>query len=62
MNRLELIIEEANDIGTLNLRFNLLPAKERTALKQTLKNYLDVHIKTYRAIPNMTEVNWSTHD
>ncbi|MFJ1267138.1 hypothetical protein ACD661_01045 [Legionella lytica] len=56
-HRKELIIDEANAIGTLSLRFDLLPAEEREQFKTTLKNYLNVHIKAYRAIPNMAEVN-----
>lgn len=55
-HRKALIIDEANAIGTLNLRLDLLPTEHKGSLKQTLKDYVDTHIKAYRAIPNMSEV------
>lgn len=55
-HRKALIIDEANAIGTLNLRLDLLPTEQNGSLKQNLKDYVDTHIKAYRAIPNMPEV------
>lgn len=51
--RRALIIEEANAISTLYLRLDLLPLKTQDLVKQDLKNYLDLRIKTYRAFPNI---------
>lgn len=52
-HRRTLIIEEANAIGTLYLRFDLLPMENRDNARQALKTYLDLHIKAYQAIPNI---------
>lgn len=51
--RRALIIDEANAIGTLYLRFDLLPTGPKEALKQSLKTYLNLHIKAYQSIPNV---------
>jgi hypothetical protein len=41
--------EEANAIGTEYLRLDLLPADEASALRETMKKYLDERIEFYRA-------------
>jgi hypothetical protein len=52
-HRRELIIEEANDIGTAYLRLDLLPAEERPAVQALLRRYLDGRIATYRKMPDI---------
>ncbi len=48
--RRQLIIEEANDIGTAYLRLDLLPADARTALQEKFRQYLDARLDTYRNV------------
>ncbi|WP_156812305.1 bestrophin-like domain [Legionella tunisiensis] len=54
-HRRALIIDEANAIGTLYLRLDLLPIEKQETAKQTLKTYLDFHIKAYQALPNIQD-------
>lgn len=53
--RRALIIDEANAIGTLYLRLDLLPIESKKIAKNMLKTYLDLHIKAYQALPNIQE-------
>ena len=52
-SRRQLIVEEANDIGTAYLRLDLLPAAAQPALREMLRQYLDSRIETYRKLPDM---------
>ena len=54
-HRKELIIEEANDIGTAYLRLDLLPPDERSAVQGLLRRYLDGRIATYRELPDVDQ-------
>lgn len=56
--RRTLIIDEANAIGTLYLRLDLLPIESQNTARQMVKTYLDLHIKAYQAIPNIQEAMW----
>jgi len=48
--RRELIVAEANAIGTAYLRLDLLPAGPRASLRQTFGRYLDARLGVYRHI------------
>src|SRR4051812_49057691 len=47
-HRRDLIVEEANDIGTAYLRIDLLPEAARGALKDEFRAYVDSRLQTYR--------------
>jgi hypothetical protein len=51
--RRSLVVEEANDIGTAYLRLNLLPPDAAQHLRERFREYLDVRLATYRALPDM---------
>jgi hypothetical protein len=55
-DRRQLVIEEANDIGTAWLRLDLLPAAEQPALRELFRSYLDARIDVYRSVPDMAAV------
>ena len=46
-NRRELVLAEANDIGTAWLRLDLLGAPQRTQLRELFRQYVDARIATY---------------
>lgn len=50
--RRDLIVEEANDIGTAWLRIDLLPEGERETLRELMRRYTDARIAAYRALPD----------
>lgn len=52
-NRRDLVVREANAIGTAYLRLDLLQAADRAALRGLFKQYLDTRLEVYRAIPDM---------
>jgi hypothetical protein len=45
--RRELIVQEANDIGTAYLRIDLLPPDQQPALRSLFREYLDVRLSIY---------------
>jgi hypothetical protein len=51
--RRQLIVEEANAIGTAYLRLDLLPTGEQAPLRDLFRNYLDSRLETYRKLPDM---------
>jgi hypothetical protein len=51
--RRKLIVEEANDIGTAYLRLNLLPPDAASHMRDLFREYLDVRLATYRALPDI---------
>jgi len=51
--RRQLIIEEANDIGTAWLRLDLLPASSAASLRELFRQYLDSRIESYRKLPDI---------
>lgn len=55
--RRQLIIEEANCIGTAYLRIDLLPPKAQPPLRGLFRGYLNSRINTFRAVPDMAAVN-----
>ena len=52
-DRRQLIIEEANDIGTAWLRLDLLPASSAASLRELFRQYLDSRIESYRKLPDI---------
>ena len=50
--RRNLIVEEANDIGTAYLRLDLLPEAAQPALRQAFRQYVDARLDVYRALPD----------
>jgi len=46
-------VDEANAVGTAWLRVDLLPAPAQPALRETLRNYVDARIATYRSLPDV---------
>jgi hypothetical protein len=54
--RRELIVQEANNIGTAWLRIDLLPASAQPLMRELFQKYLDSRVETYRKIPDMVAV------
>jgi hypothetical protein len=46
--RRQLVVEEANDIGTAWLRIDLLPRDAQPPLRELFRRYLDSRLETYR--------------
>jgi hypothetical protein len=55
--RRDLVVEEANAIGTAWLRLDLLPAAAQPALRDLFRRYLDARIEVYRSVPDLDAVN-----
>lgn len=51
--RRQLVVEEANAIGTAYLRLNLLSGEARTALRENFRRYLDSRMEVYRKLPDI---------
>jgi hypothetical protein len=51
-NRRDLIVDEANDIGTAWLRIDLLPENGQPVLRQLMRDYTDSRLAAYRALPD----------
>ena len=52
-DRKQLVVEEANDIGTAYLRVDLLPVEVQPELRDLFRAYLDSRIATYRKLPDV---------
>lgn len=50
--RRDLIVQEANAIGTAYLRVDLMPADAQPAMRAAFKRYVDTRIKAYGAVTN----------
>jgi hypothetical protein len=50
--RRQLVVEEANAIGTAWLRLDLLAPEARADLRGLFRRYLDARIETYRKVPD----------
>jgi hypothetical protein len=50
--RRQLIVEEANAIGTAYLRLDLLPIAAQPAIRQNFRKYLDTRLAVYRKLPD----------
>jgi hypothetical protein len=51
--RRQLIVEEANDIGTAWLRLDLLPPGAQPALRESFRQYLESRLEVYRRLPDL---------
>jgi hypothetical protein len=51
--RRNLIVEEANDIGTAYLRLDLLPAVAQPKLRDAFRRYVDARLEVYRKFPDI---------
>lgn len=51
--RRELILAEANAIGTAYLRVDLLPDEDQPRLRDLFRQYVDARIAIYRALPDL---------
>lgn len=58
-HRRDLVINEANAIGTAYLRLNLLPSENQPPLRELFKQYLDVRLEVFQKIPDMAAVEAS---
>ena len=54
--RRQLIVEEANDIGTAYLRLDLLPATAQPELRVAFRQYVDSRLAVYREFPDLAVV------
>lgn len=52
--RRQLVVEEANAIGTAYLRLNLAPPAAQPGLRDLFRRYVDARIATFRAVPDLT--------
>ncbi len=55
-NRRDLVLQEANSIGTTYLRASLLPDAHKTAVEAKLRRYVDVRLDFYRAGIDATKI------
>lgn len=51
--RRQLIVEEANDIGTAWMRLDLLPASHQPALRELFRQYVDSRLATYKLLSDV---------
>jgi hypothetical protein len=51
--RRQLVVEEANAIGTAYLRLDLLPPSTQAALRENFRRYVDARLEVYRKLPDM---------
>jgi len=51
--RRQLVVEEANTIGTAYLRLDLLPAASQPALREKFRQYVAARIAVYRVLPDI---------
>jgi len=51
--RRNLVVDEANAIGTAYLRLQLLPESSRPELRDKFRQYLDSRLTTYRLLPDV---------
>lgn len=52
-DRRNLIVQEANAVGTAYLRLDLLPAAAQPDLRDAFRRYLDTRLAAYRALPDI---------
>jgi hypothetical protein len=51
--RRQLIVQEANAIGTAYLRIDQLPAAEQPEMRRLFRDYLDTRLRVYQALPDL---------
>jgi hypothetical protein len=52
-DRRDLIVDEANAVGTAYLRIDLLPAAAQGEMRERFRSYLDARLAVYRALPDL---------
>jgi hypothetical protein len=52
--RRQLIVEEANAIGTAYLRLDVLPPGAQPALREKFRRYVDTRLEVYRKLPDLS--------
>jgi hypothetical protein len=55
--RRQLVVEEANAIGTAYLRLDLLPPSSQQALRNQFRRYAETRIAVYRVLPDIEASN-----
>jgi len=55
--RRQLVVDEANAIGTAYLRLDLLPASRQPALREQYHRYTEARIAVYRVLPDIKTSN-----
>jgi hypothetical protein len=56
-DRRNLIVDEANAVGTAYLRIGLLPAAAQGEMRDQFRRYLDARLAVYRALPDVEAAN-----
>ena len=51
--RRQLVVEEANAIGTAYLRLDVLPHEAQPALRDTFRRYVEARLEAYRKLPDL---------
>jgi len=51
--RRQLVVEEANAIGTAYLRLDMLPQSVQPALRESFRHYVDARLAVYRKLPDL---------
>jgi hypothetical protein len=51
--RRQLVVEEANAIGTAYLRLDLLPASAQPTLRESFRRYVGARLEVYRKLPDV---------
>jgi hypothetical protein len=52
-SRRELVVQEANAIGTAYLRLDLLPASDQPAMRALFRDYLSTRLRVYERLPDI---------
>lgn len=52
----QLVVTEANAIGTAYLRVDLLPAADQPEIRRLFRNYLDTRLRVYEKLPDLGAV------
>lgn len=60
--RRQMVVQEANDVGTAWLRIDLLKREDQPALRQLFREYVDLRLEMYRQIPNGVEKAMAAHE
>ncbi len=55
--RRELIVREANAVGTAYLRLDLLPANQQAEMRRLFREYLDARLRVYERLPNLSSAD-----
>ena len=56
-HRRNLVVDEANAVGTAYLRIGLLPTAAQGEMRDRFRRYLDARLAVYRAMPDVEAAN-----